>query len=213
MSIDLGLLAQAASPVGFVGHSFGAGQVMWAAAVWPEHVRWVVSLDGLGPPPAAFAHRDLVEAATNGLRSAERALHEPPRVYASLADMRERRRRANPRLPDEWLEHLVEHGAREVEGGFVWKSDPVFNIGFPTDFTIEHLEAEFALLERPVLALTGGEHDTWSDLTDDEIADRLSCLSDARHFVVEGAGHYVHLERPDAVMARIEALLRELGEQ
>src|SRR5207245_2071691 len=55
-AVDMSSLAQTlAPPVGMIGHSFGAGQLMWVAAVWPEQARWVVSLDGLGPPPAAFA--------------------------------------------------------------------------------------------------------------------------------------------------------------
>ena len=33
------------------------------AGVWPELVRWVVNIDGLGPPPQAFEERDLAESA------------------------------------------------------------------------------------------------------------------------------------------------------
>lgn len=211
-TLDFGLLARASNPpVGFVGHSFGAGQVMWAAAVWPELARWVVSLDGLGPPPAAFREQDPTDAAAHGLAAAERAMFQPPRIYESRADMIERRRRANPRLPQIWLEHLVRHGSRAVEGGFEWKSDPMFNVGLAGDFTIEHLMAEHALLERPLLALTGAEHDTWSELTPAEIAERLSHLRNVRHHVIPGAGHYLHIEQPDAVLSAIAAFLYEVG--
>ena len=211
-AIDFGVLAGASGPtVGLVGHSFGAGQMMWVAAVWPELVRWVVSLDGLGPPPAAFGDRDIADVATAGLNAAERAMVQPPRVYASLDDMVERRRRANPRLPTEWLWHLVRHGAREVEGGYVWKSDPMFPVGLPADFSIEHLNAEHALIRCPVLALTGGEHDTWSELSPAEVADRLAHLPTARHEVVAGAGHYLHIEQPDAVFEAIRGFLAEVG--
>ncbi|MHB8466623.1 MAG: alpha/beta fold hydrolase [Acidimicrobiales bacterium] len=210
-ALDLALLARSSGPpVGFVGHSFGSGQLMWVAAVWPELVRWVVSLDGLGPPPAAFADRDLGEAVTSSLRAASRALG-PPRVYASRDEMIERRRRANPRMPREWLEHLVRHGAREVEGGFAWKSDPKFSVGFPGDFSLEHLQAEHALLTRPVLALTGGEHDTWSELSPAELEQRMAHLPRARHQVIEGAGHYLHIEAPDAVLAEVRSFLDEVG--
>jgi len=211
-TLDLGLLARTLDPpVGFVGHSFGAGQVMWVAAVWPELARWVVSLDGLGPPKGAFTESDPVVMATDALAAMDRVLFGAPRPYASRAEMVERRRRANPRLPQPWLEHLVRHGSRPVEGGFVWKSDPNFNVGLPADFSHEHLRAEHALMTRPLLALTGGEHDTWSDLSPEEIDVRLANFADVRHHVIPGAGHYVHLEQPDAVMGRIEEFLAEVG--
>ena len=211
-SIDLGLLARSlGSSVGLVGHSFGAGQVMWVAAVWPEMVRWVVSFDGLGPPPVAFQERDLGESVTAALDAGERALTGPPRTYATRAEMVERRAPSNPRLPRAWVEHLVEHGSIETEGGFVWKHDRMFNIGLAGDFSIDHLHAEHALVRAPVLALTGAEHDAWSELSPDDIVERISFLPHVRHQVVEDAGHYLHIEQPDAVLEMVAAFLREVG--
>jgi pimeloyl-ACP methyl ester carboxylesterase len=211
-SIDYACVARALGPpVGMVGHSFGAGQLMWVAAVWPELARWVVSLDGLGPPPAAFEDRDLCAMAEAGLRAGERALSGRALVYASRAEMADRRARSNPRLPREWLEHLVLHGSREVEGGFVWKTDPMFNVGLPADFTLDRLIAEHGALDRPLLALTGSEHDTWSDHTEEEIADRLLAFRSVQHRVIDGAGHYVHIEQPDAVLAAVAEFLAEVG--
>jgi pimeloyl-ACP methyl ester carboxylesterase len=48
-------------------------------------------------------------------------------------------------------------------------------------------------------------------MTPEELEQRLTHLPTARHHVVEGAGHYVHLERPDAVVAEIAAFVREVG--
>ena len=211
-ALDLALLARAAGPsVGLVGHSFGGGVALMVAGVWPELVRWVVDLDGLGPPPAAFEEGDLAEAATRGLAAAERAGGASPRVYASRAEMVERRAAVNVRLPRPWVEHLVRHGSREVEGGFVWKADPYFSVGLPSPFGPGYIEAEHELVRCPVLVLTGGEHDTWSDLSPAEIDDRLSHLAVVRHEVVEGAGHYVHVEQPAAVVEAVRAFLAEVG--
>ena len=41
-----------------------------------------------------------------------------------------RRRQQNPRLSQEWLRYFAARGAREVEGGFVWKVDPYAARGF-----------------------------------------------------------------------------------
>ncbi|QGG96709.1 alpha/beta fold hydrolase [Actinomarinicola tropica] len=205
-SLDLALLArEVGDPVGLLGHSFGGGLSLYVAAVWPELVRWVVDIDGLGPPADAFEEDDdLVGAATTALDALEKLRARPPRVYASLEEMASRRGQVNVRLPPEWLLHLARHGAHPVEGGWTWATDPVFNIGFPGDFGPEVLLAQYALVDRPVLVLTGTEEDAWTGLPEDELAERVAALG-AEHQAVPGAGHYVHIEQPGVV---IDAVLR-----
>lgn len=199
-------------PVGLIGHSFGGGQALMVAATFLEQVRWVVNIDGLGPPASMFEEeRDLAAVAAAGVASAERVLRRPARVYASREEMAERRGGVNVRLPAEWLAHLVTHGTAGVEGGFVWKSDPMFSVGFPDDFSLEHLFAEFAAVRCPVLVITGGEHDTRSDLSDADLDARVASIPDVRHHVVDGAGHYVHIERPDEVLRLVSAFISEVG--
>ena len=199
------------SPVGLVGHSFGGGQAMMVAATFPEDVRWVVNIDGLGPPPSVFEEeRDLAAVAAAGVASAERVLWRSPRVYGSREEMAQRRGSINVRLPAVWLDHLVAHGTAELGDGFVWKSDPMFSVGFPDDFSAEHLHAELAAVRCPMLVITGGEHDTWSDLSEEDLAARLAHVSEAQHHVVPDAGHYVHIEKPDEVLGLIDAFIAEV---
>jgi pimeloyl-ACP methyl ester carboxylesterase len=214
VALDIGALAaEAGGDVGLVGHSFGGGQALYVAGVWPELVRWVVNLDGLGPPASEFdgGEPDVAVAAQRAVQATERALFSPPRRYATREEMVERRAAVNVRLPAPWLQHLVEHGSRAVDGGYVWKVDPLFSVGLPGEFGVEHVKAEYAMASCPALVLTGGEHDTWSELTADEVAARLSSLRSAEHVVVEGAGHYVHIEQPDAVLREVERFLAAVG--
>jgi len=212
MTLDLALLARRLGPpVGVVGHSFGGGQALYLAGVWPELVDWVVNLDGLGPPAAAFEERDLIESVTAGLAVADRVRTSPPRVFTNRTQMAERRQQVNGRLPRAWIDHLVLHGSRPVEGGFIWKTDPLFGVGFPSGFDLTFIAAQHDLVTAPILVLTGAEHDTWSDLTPGELGGRLAHLQGARHQVVAGAGHYIHIERPDEVVGAIEGFLDEVG--
>jgi pimeloyl-ACP methyl ester carboxylesterase len=211
-AIDLALLARhLGAPVGWVGHSFGGGQVMYAGAVWPELTRWVVSLDSLGPGGGAFGDRDLAGLARDALDHTTRLLTTPPRLYPDRGAMVDRRQQANPRMPRAWVEHLVAHGSVQAEGGWRWKVDPMFGTRVPGVFNVERLNAQHGLLTAPTLVLTGGEHDTWSELSEAELADRLAHLPGAHHEVVADAGHYVHLEQPDAVMRSITAFLAQVG--
>jgi pimeloyl-ACP methyl ester carboxylesterase len=211
-SLDLGLLARhVGAPVGFIGHSFGAGLCMYAAGVWPELTRWVVNLDGLGFGGDGPDDRDIGEAAADSFASTGRVLTAPVRRYASRLEMVERRAGVNVRLPREWVEHLVEHGSIEDEGGWRWKADPLFRTGFPGDWDTEFVEAEHGMLTRPLLVLTGAEDDTWSDHAPEAVAARVATFSDARHETVAGAGHYVHIEQPDVVLDAIRRFVAEVG--
>src|SRR5690606_3667393 len=119
--------------------------------------------------------------------------------------------RINVRLPEPWFDYLTQHAAvPAADGGWSWTADPMFNVGFAGPFDVEVLLAQYRLLDRPTLVLTGSEPDTWSDLNPDDIARRVDALG-ARHVAIDGAGHYVHCEQPAATLAAIHSFLDEVG--
>ncbi len=213
LHLDVALLIRhlGGGPVGFVAHSFGGGQATGVAGAFPELVRWIVNIDGLGPPEEAMAPPpDIAAAARQSFERTDRALLGARRPWASLDEMAAYRGRNNPRLPPEWVLHLVRHGAREVEGGWVWKADPMFGVGVPSEFNVAMLEAELRRVQCPVLIITGDQADTWREHDDDEMVVRTSWLG-GRFEVVPGTGHYVHVEDPDTTMDLIEAFVAEVG--
>ncbi len=205
------VLSPSGAPIGMIGHSMGGGQVLTAAGTTPERVAWIVNLDGLGPPAGAFAEPDLVEAAVRSLDLIVRAAKRPPKLWPSRAAMAERRGAVNVRLPRRFLDHLVEHGTIETEGGFIWKTDRKFDLGLPDGFSLDMVLASHADVAAPVLALVSSEEDAWTDVHDDEVADRVARFADGRWCSVPGAGHYVHIEQPDFVLAQIESFLVDIG--
>ena len=212
VAVDLVLAARRLSdrPAGLVGHSFGGGEAGYAAALCPDQFSWVVNLDGLGPPEDELVMVDIAEVARSSVEGALRVLSRPPRVWASQEEMAERRAAMNPRLSPAWIRHLVEHGSRAVKGGWVWKLDPLFNVGMPNDFDSERLAEENRLHRPPLLVITGAEHDNWSEMSDSEVEDRMSAWPGARHRRIRGAGHYVHVEQPDLVLAAITEFISEV---
>jgi pimeloyl-ACP methyl ester carboxylesterase len=199
------VLERLGPPVRIVGHSFGGGLTMSVASAFPWLVERVVNIDGLGPPPEMMLVQDHAAVAAQWLSDAERLWSEPQREYATQAEMAAKRKAINTRLPLAWCEHLVAHGTRVGPGGgFVWKSDPLFRLGTPMPFDEDALLAQYRLIECPVLVVTGNEPDQWNDLPADARRRRLAAIPDARHVTVDGAGHYVHIERPDAVLDLVQ---------
>lgn len=210
--LDVALLIRRldAGPVGIIGHSFGGGQAGGVASAWPEMVRWIVNIDGLGPSPAAIGPPDdIAEAVRGSFDRTDRALLGGRRPWGSIEEMAAYRKRSNLRLPEEWALHLARHGARPVEGGWVWKSDPMFSIGVPSEFNLAMLEAEMRSVRCPVLVLSGDQEDTWTDLTPAQVEERAGWLG-AALVVVPGTGHYVHLEAPDETFAAIASFVVEI---
>jgi pimeloyl-ACP methyl ester carboxylesterase len=209
-NLDLAsLLRRLGPPVGLIGHSLGGGQVLSVASAFPDLVRWVLNMDGLGPAPEMMIVEDHAAHAAQWLAEAESVWSKPQREYASLDELAARRKQLNLRLPYEWAFHLSQHGSTAgPNGGLVWKSDPVMRIGVPGPWGEAYLQAQYGRIRCPVAVLTGSEHDTWSDLPADIVAARVRSIPAATHDRVEGAGHYIHLEQPDAVLGHLDALVR-----
>jgi pimeloyl-ACP methyl ester carboxylesterase len=198
----------ATRPVGLIGHSFGGGQCLSVAATFNELIAWVVNIDGLGPPPEMMIVEDHAAHAAAWLSDAEKIWWTSAREYDSLEEMATRRREINRRLPMEWCVHMAEHGTkRGPGGGLIWKADPAMRLGVPSPFEDEILLAQYGFISCPVLALTGGEDDQWSDLSADAIERRVGAMANSEHHVVAGAGHYIHIEQPDRVVEHVRRFL------
>jgi pimeloyl-ACP methyl ester carboxylesterase len=215
LHIDLALLVRdvIGGPLGVIAHSFGAGQGIGLAGAFPELVSWLVVIDGLGPPAFAMVLPDDVrESVQSNASRTDRILFEQHRrEWSSVEDMAAYRNKNNVRLSPEWALHLARHGSRRgPDGGWVWKADPMFGLGVPSEFNVELLAEEHRHVQCPVLAISGTEHDTWRDLTPEEEDERVGWLG-GRHVRVPDTGHYVHIEDPVATMTAIEAFIDEVA--
>jgi pimeloyl-ACP methyl ester carboxylesterase len=195
------LLRSLGRPAHLVGHSRGGGQATDVALWAPGCVRRLVNIDGFGPPPEGFAppgveldRRPLPERFRDHLDRRRKVGERSWRPYASLEDLVARRGAQNPRLSREWLRYFLFHGAREVEGGWVWKTDPEFASGFGP-WRADWIGPSWRGLRVPMLALVGTEPDTWQ-LAEAVAAERLAYVPELSRAAVPGAGHFVHMERP-----------------
>lgn len=210
-NLDLATLISrlgAGQPAGLIGHSMGGGQVLSVASAFPDLVRWVLNLDGLGPGPEMMIVEDHAAHATQWLADAEAVWSKPQREYPTVEALAKRRTQINVRLPYEWALHLARHGSkRGPGGGYIWKSDPVMRIGGPGLLGEESLRAGYRQIRCPVAVLTGAEPDTWGDLPPEIAVERAACFANGTLATVPGSGHYLHIERPDAVLAALDELI------
>ncbi|MEN8159481.1 MAG: alpha/beta fold hydrolase, partial [Myxococcota bacterium] len=80
--------------------------------------------------------------------------------------------------------------------GWVWKVDPFAARGFGP-WRPEWIAPSWRDLEAPVLAVWGDQADAWG-LPDPWRSDRLANVPVLETAVVADAGHFMHIERPEA---------------
>jgi pimeloyl-ACP methyl ester carboxylesterase len=183
-------------PACLIGHSMGGGQATDAACAAPELVRKLVNIDGFGGPPLDDDAAHLAMRFSRFLDFRRKFTRRPTwRPYANPEALVERRLTQNPRLPREWMRYFVRHGSRTTEGGWVWKSDPQMaeDMG---PWRPEWIGPSWAALQVPMLAIRGSEPDTWGPLPESLLRERLRHVRHLERATINGAGHFVHIERP-----------------
>ena len=195
-------------PTHLVGHSKGGGQTTDAARVMPELVSKLVNIDGFGPPPLSEQEIATPARSVEYLNARRHASQRQSwRPYESLDQLVERRGAQNPRLPKPWLRYFVFHAARRDDDGWRWKSDPFMAHVFGP-WRPEWIAPGYASLKVPMLAITGSEKDTWGPLPEEIVGPRLARVPNLTRVTIEGAGHFVHMERPAETARAILDYLR-----
>jgi pimeloyl-ACP methyl ester carboxylesterase len=192
-----------ASPVPVVGHSKGGSLMLQLADALPHRVSNLINIDGL---PSRRGFPDVPDHQRTKLMAQEltswldhrRSLGDRQRKPGTIQELAERRGRMNPRLSREWLEYLVTVGARRDGDGWRWKIDPSLRFGGFGPWRPEWAMMRLPDIGVPVLAVLGTEPDPMGWGTQPE--DVTSHLPPGGRLVMlEGAGHFVHIERPRAV--------------
>jgi pimeloyl-ACP methyl ester carboxylesterase len=210
------LLRALGEPVHLLGHSRGGGLANDAAILSPDQVERLVILDGFGPPSEGFRAEGMErldgtvpELLATYLDWRREAAHRTSfRPCDTLDELAERRRRQNPRLSLEWLRYFAHHGARHTPEGYVWKVDPLASRNFGP-FDPEWIAPGWRRLRMPMLGIIGGEEDTWGPLPAEILDARLAHVPKLERATIEGAGHFMHIERPGETAERILSFLSE----
>jgi pimeloyl-ACP methyl ester carboxylesterase len=207
---DLDALLDAVSPsapVDLLGHSMGGNVVMSYAGVRPQRVRKLINLEGFGLPDGN------PERAPERLAEWLDALKTPAllKPYASLAAVADRLMRTNPLLAADKAHWLAAHWSREQDGQWIILGDPVHKRPNAVPYRKAEVMATWRRITAPLLWAEGAQTkilEFWGGrYPREEFEARLSEVKIHQRRVIDGAGHMLHHDRPEALAQEIQAFL------
>lgn len=176
-------------PIRLVGHSLGGMIVLHYAGIYPDRVRKVVSIEGLGFPPQNRVHGPAPERLRYWIETVRKAEGREPKSYPDLESAVARMKEANPHLKDEVARHLTMHGTNwNADGSMIWKFDNYARAIAPYGHHIPDAAEIFGQIACPTLLFWGTE--SWAPVPYED--PRVKTMRQCRIIPVEKAGHWVH---------------------
>ena len=194
------------APVDLAGHSMGGNVVMTYAGVRPHRVRRLINLEGFGLPdqPSAEAPKRL----TTWLDQLKQTKRLKP--YASLAEVAQRLRKNNPRLPADKALWLAGHWSEASSDG-LWHllADAAHKRINPVMFRAAEAIATWSEITAPLLWVQGRGSRIdgyWAGrYTHAEFQSRLAHVPEVSQVQLDDAGHMLHHDQPEALARALES--------
>jgi len=195
-----------AAPVWLVGHSMGGNIASLYAGIRPERVTRLVSLEGLGLPPAPPT------AAPAHYRAwlAEQPEPRAPRTYTDWASLVERLRRGNPRLTPERAAEVARAWATETPAGPRLRADPRHQARGPLLYRLDEARACWRAIRAPTLWVMGKDS-PYGRLDAALLDENRRCFRHLREVWLEDCGHMVHHDQPRATAQAIVDFMQREG--
>jgi len=194
------------APVTIVAHSLGGNVCLRYAGIYPELVRKLVAIEGLGPSPAMLARmaaKPYAERVREWIEKKRSSAARSPRKYATIEDALARMQEENTYLTAEQARHLTIHGAnRNEDGTFSWKFDPHLN-NWPIETGYEEMKSVWEAIAAPTLLLYGAN--SWA--SNPEKDGRLEFFKTASVIEFENAGHWLHHDQFERFVATLREFL------
>ena len=184
------------------GHSLGGMISLGYAGTYPDRVSRLAVLDG------AFLSRSqpapIHEQMSRWIDQLDRIGERDPSAFRTIEQAAQRLSTRNKRLTPELALHLARHGVRqEADGHYRWKFDHYQRARAPYRLSSDDHTALWSRITCPTLLMWGDE----SFLPDPEAAGLLAHFKHAELQKIVGAGHWLHHDRLDEVLASLRRFL------
>jgi len=186
---------QALAPVTIVAHSLGGNICLRFTGIYPDKVRKLVAIEGLGPSPKVIAERGrkaMDERMRDWVEEQRKLSWRLPRRYPTIEDAFKRMQEENKHLSAEQARHLTQQGVNQNEDGtYSWKFDNYVRAWPPYDMSYEDIEHLWTQIACPTLLVYGKE--SWA--SNPEKDGRIKHFKTAKVVEFDNAGHWVHHDR------------------
>ena len=195
------------SPVTIVSHSMGGNIALRYTGLYPENVRKLVAIEGLGSAPKMIKEAQAIPTAKrwrdwiDQKRAASARMH---RRYETFEDALGRMKAENKHLSDEQALHLTTHAVNQNEDGtFSWKFDHYMRVWGPFDISHEEVQKLWGEITCPTMLCYG--NDSWAS---NPVEDgRIKYFKSAIVKNYENAGHWLHHDQFDKFIADLREFL------
>jgi pimeloyl-ACP methyl ester carboxylesterase len=198
-----------ATPIALIAHSMGGQVASLYAGTRPARISHLITLDSLNVPDS-----DVADVPSRYRRWLDAHADTPAaKVYDDLDTAISRIARRYPELAAERVRLLAEQWtvAEDAAGRRRMRVDPWHRVPLPYGFRAAEAKALWREITAPVLCIDGGDSPArwFCDAT--EMAERRACFANLRHVVIDGCGHMLHLQQPQAIGREILAFLAAEG--
>ncbi len=192
-----------------VGHSMGASVALYYAGAFPERVRGLVLVDGIGPESTPVsAAPALMRRWIDAVNQRAPGRHAAPPQDA--ARVRKRLEASAPGLSPSHLERVLRARARATDSGqLVYRFDRLHRTPSPWHLDAARFAAFCSAVTAPTLAVWGSR----TPFRHGEVATRQGLIANLREVTIDDCGHNIHLERPDALGAAIAEFVDQLSDR
>ena len=194
-------------PVTIVSHSLGGNICLRYTGLFPEKVRKIVAIEGLGPSPNVIAERQKTPWQDRFRKMIEdkRGLAgRQPKRYQTLEEAYARMKEENSFLSAEQARHLTINGiARNEDGTYSWKFDNYLRVWESVDITLDQVHDLWRSITCPTLLLYGEK--SWASNPAED--GRIEYFQNAEVELFKDAGHWLHHDQFDLFMRTLKRFL------
>ena len=206
------------TPATIISHSLGASVSLAYTGLYPDTVKALVAIEGMGLPSVAAKSAKSARSATSGdsaatgrllddwVRNTRRIAGRLPRRYPTLEEAFQRMQTENPHLSESQARHLTIHGSNQNEDGtYSWKFDNYVRATAPVGLTADQTHHLYERITCPTLLVYGSESWVPNPANDG----RARYLPKMRLAVIQDAGHWVHHDQLTQFVSIVREFLRD----